>query len=199
MAQYILLLSVEILNFKICYRAPNGFKSANRDKFSDGTTVSGGQQGAENPFLGLGVRTVTPSRSTNSNIELLFIRNSKKMPTDFSDNANKTSVFVSGWIYAELFSSSLDPIPGSIIQITDWRVKTRSRTQIGSAESPWRLWRSSRSSPGAFQTQKIEIYLDLLSQSQNDETAKRQTMKQRNLLETVNLSTGPSFRYSSGQ
>ena len=34
----------------------------------------------------------------NSNIGLSSIRNSK---TEFLDNANKTSVFVTGWIYAE--------------------------------------------------------------------------------------------------
>ena len=44
------------------------------------------------------------------NIGLCSIRNSKKMPMDFLDNANKTSVFVSGWFYTQKdFVLSLDP------------------------------------------------------------------------------------------
>ena len=121
-----------------------------------------------------------------------FIWNSKKMPTGFSDNLKKRAFLIVDEFTKKTFSSSLGP-RAWIAHPNDlqyWRVGPRSRAQVGSSESPWR---SSRSSPGAFQIQKIEIYLVLLSQSQNGETTKR-----RKLLKTVNLSTGSSFRSGSG-
>ena len=47
---------------------------------------------------------------------------------------------------------------------------------------------------GRVSNSKFEIYFVRLSQSQNDETARRQTTKRRNSIETVVLSTGASFR-----
>ena len=88
----------------------------------------------------------------------------KKIPTDVSDDAKQTSVFVSGRYDAE----GLVGIPGPVIPMFGRRVGLtyRSRTPVGSAESPRR---SSRSSPGTFEIQNVEIYLALLSRSQNDE------------------------------
>ena len=50
-----------------------------------------------------------------------------------------------------------------------------------------------------FKFKKNSNFLVLLSRPQNGGTTKQQTMKRQNLLETVSLSTGPSFRNGSGQ
>ena len=119
----------------------------------------------------------------------------KNCPRIFPTMATKRAFLLVDEFTQKAFRQPWIPGPGSRIQIIVWRVRPRSRTQVGSSESPWR---SSRSSRGAFQIQKFEIYLVLLSQSQNDETTKRQTMKQRNLLETVKSLTELSFRNGSG-
>ena len=78
-------------------------------------------------FLVRAFESPSSSRNTYWNNGLHCIRISKIIPTDFSDNANKTSVFVSGWLYAESFFV----IPWSFGQIVDWRVWSRSRAQVG--------------------------------------------------------------------
>ena len=93
---------------------------------------------------------------------------------DFLDNSNKTRVFVSGWFTQEAYWYPWIPIPGSINQIFDLRVGPWSRTQVGWAESPWR---SSRSSPGAFQIQNLKfIWFFCLDRK----TTKRRNDKRQN-------------------
>ena len=69
MLQYILLSSVEI-SLKVATWHQTDSNSAQRDELSDGTIVSGGQGGAENLLLGLGVRTVTPPKKLLSSQRL---------------------------------------------------------------------------------------------------------------------------------
>ena len=79
----------------------------------------------------------------------------KKLPTDFSDNANKTSVFVSGWIYAEGFfdspwSSGLD-------------LSSKQLTDVSGLDRALRLSQPSRHgdrrdhSPGCFKFKNLKF------------------------------------------
>ena len=94
----------------------------------------------------------------------------------------KRAFLLVGEFAQKVFLSSLDPHPLIIIQIVDWCVGPRSRTQVGSSESSWR---SSPSSPGAFQIQKLKFTWFFClncktTKRRNDETTKRRNDKQQN-------------------
>ena len=98
----------------------------------------------------------------------LLHQNFKKYPTDFSDNANKTSILVIEWFYAE----GLFVIPWPLIQIFDWHVRPRSRTQGGRPSRHYDrcdrgrlLWNnlSTRLSSGTVLIQKRSFFVSFRS------------------------------------
>ena len=131
---------------------------------------------------------------------ILPLKFEKKLPTDVSDHAHKTSVFVSGRCYAEgCFgiprspgSPSLDP---SSKEWTDTSGLARA-LRWGSAASPWRL---PRSSPSVFQIQTVEIEWVLLSGSHHAKTLTRHATKHNDAgSQRFLCRRGPSFGNGSG-
>ena len=119
------------------------------------------------------------SRTSYFTIALRCIRNSKNYPRNFWTTLTKRAFLLVIGFTQKPFSSSPDPHP-LIHHINNWLTCwSRTRTQVGSAESLWRSWRSSGSSPGVFQIQKNWNILVLLSQLQNDETSKRRIDKRQ--------------------
>ena len=114
----------------------------------------------------------------------------KKIPTDFSDDANKSSIFVSGWFYAEsFFIMSLDHHP--VIWLTCWAWITHS----GWVGKP--LWRCGDCCRLCLKFENLK-FIRLSSRSENDETMKRRndSLRTRNAPKpkTATLSTAPPLR-----
>ena len=118
----------------------------------------------------------------------------KKCPRIFSDHANETSMFVRDGCDAEC--CFVLPRPASSLNLSSKEFADasgpRARAPVGSAASPWR---SSRSPPGAFRMQPLKGTRSSISIATRRHDA---TTQRRNSLETVDLSTGPSFGHGAG-